>query len=264
MAIREADVILFMIDARAGVTPLDERFAQVLRKCRQGRAPDRQQGREPRRRAGADGSLSARLRRAGGAVAPSMGSGSPTSTPSSREAVDAQPKAAEPSCRRSETARGRRRPARGRRLDRGRPAAALEPQALSQRRHRRPAQRRQVDADQPHGRRGAPADRARGRHHPRLDHGAVGVGGPRHQPRRHRRHPHASRASRASSKSSRSAMPCARSSTPKSSCCCSMRRSRSKSRIWRSPIWSSARAARMVIAVNKWDLIEDKDNGAGP
>jgi len=33
MAIREADVILFMIDARAGVTPLDERFAQVLRKA---------------------------------------------------------------------------------------------------------------------------------------------------------------------------------------------------------------------------------------
>src|SRR3954470_12105107 len=32
LAIREADIILFMIDARAGVTPLDERFAQVLRK----------------------------------------------------------------------------------------------------------------------------------------------------------------------------------------------------------------------------------------
>ncbi|HWA18775.1 MAG TPA: ribosome biogenesis GTPase Der [Devosia sp.] len=31
-AIKDADVILFMIDARAGVTPLDERFAQVLRK----------------------------------------------------------------------------------------------------------------------------------------------------------------------------------------------------------------------------------------
>ena len=31
-AIRDANVILFMIDARAGVTPLDERFAQVLRK----------------------------------------------------------------------------------------------------------------------------------------------------------------------------------------------------------------------------------------
>ncbi len=31
-AIRDADIILFMIDARAGVTPLDERFAQVLRK----------------------------------------------------------------------------------------------------------------------------------------------------------------------------------------------------------------------------------------
>jgi GTPase len=33
LAIGEADVILFMIDARAGVTPLDERFAQVLRKA---------------------------------------------------------------------------------------------------------------------------------------------------------------------------------------------------------------------------------------
>jgi GTP-binding protein len=33
MAISDADVILFMIDARAGVTPLDERFAQVLRKA---------------------------------------------------------------------------------------------------------------------------------------------------------------------------------------------------------------------------------------
>ncbi|MBJ6988823.1 MULTISPECIES: ribosome biogenesis GTPase Der [unclassified Devosia] len=33
LAINEADVILFMIDARAGVVPLDERFAQVLRKA---------------------------------------------------------------------------------------------------------------------------------------------------------------------------------------------------------------------------------------
>ena len=33
LAIRDADVILFMIDARAGVTPLDRRFAQVLRKA---------------------------------------------------------------------------------------------------------------------------------------------------------------------------------------------------------------------------------------
>jgi GTP-binding protein len=32
LAIRDADVILFMIDARAGVTPLDQRFAQVLRR----------------------------------------------------------------------------------------------------------------------------------------------------------------------------------------------------------------------------------------
>lgn len=32
-AIAEADIILFMIDARAGVTPLDQRFAQLLRKA---------------------------------------------------------------------------------------------------------------------------------------------------------------------------------------------------------------------------------------
>ena len=33
-AIAEADVCLFLIDARAGVTPLDSRFAQILRKAR--------------------------------------------------------------------------------------------------------------------------------------------------------------------------------------------------------------------------------------
>jgi GTP-binding protein len=33
LAIADADVILFMIDARAGVTPLDQRFAQVLRRA---------------------------------------------------------------------------------------------------------------------------------------------------------------------------------------------------------------------------------------
>lgn len=32
-AIREADLILFMIDARSGVTPLDEQFAQLLRRA---------------------------------------------------------------------------------------------------------------------------------------------------------------------------------------------------------------------------------------
>ena len=32
IAIREADVSIFLYDARAGVTPIDERFAQLLRK----------------------------------------------------------------------------------------------------------------------------------------------------------------------------------------------------------------------------------------
>ncbi|MEM8635304.1 MAG: GTPase, partial [Pseudomonadota bacterium] len=33
IAIAEADIALFLIDARAGVTPLDERFAEVLRRA---------------------------------------------------------------------------------------------------------------------------------------------------------------------------------------------------------------------------------------
>ena len=32
-AIAEADLVLFMVDARAGITPLDEQFAQVLRRA---------------------------------------------------------------------------------------------------------------------------------------------------------------------------------------------------------------------------------------
>ena len=45
----------------------------------------------------------------------------------------------------------------------------------AQARHRRPAQRRQVDADQPHARRGAADHRARGRDHPRFDRDRLGV-----------------------------------------------------------------------------------------
>ena len=48
----------------------------------------------------------------------------------------------------------------------------------AQARHRRAAQRRQVDADQPHARRGPAADRARGRDHPRFDRGRLGVDRP--------------------------------------------------------------------------------------
>src|SRR5215470_2719434 len=33
IAIAEADVILFLIDARTGVTPMDERFADLLRRA---------------------------------------------------------------------------------------------------------------------------------------------------------------------------------------------------------------------------------------
>ena len=51
-AIAEADAILFVIDARAGVTAGDEIIAQALRKSRQASDPGRQQMRRPDRAAG--------------------------------------------------------------------------------------------------------------------------------------------------------------------------------------------------------------------
>ena len=57
IAIRDADVILFMIDARAGVDPARRALRPGAAQGRQGRAPDRQQGRKPRGRARPDGSL---------------------------------------------------------------------------------------------------------------------------------------------------------------------------------------------------------------
>ena len=93
-----------------------------------------------------------------------------------------------------------------------RAGAALGPKPLPQRRHHRPAQRRQIDADQPHGRRRAAADRSRSRHHPRLHRGAAGSGKAARSTWSTPPACAARRASRRSSRSWRSATRCARSS----------------------------------------------------
>ena len=67
-AVREADVALFLIDAREGLTPLDEEIARWLRSRCDAGGRRRQQGRRPGRRSGAAGSLRARPRRAVRAV----------------------------------------------------------------------------------------------------------------------------------------------------------------------------------------------------
>ena len=149
-------------------------------------------------------------------------------------------------------------PARGgtrRRAEDGARAAAAA-------RHRRPAQCRQVDPGQPPDRRGAAADRARGRHHPRRDrhalaHGAAGRcgsstppgcgGGPR---------------SRASSKSSPSPTRCAPSASPRWWCWWWTRRRASKSRISRIAELVEARAARWCSPLNKWDAGRGQAGGA--
>jgi hypothetical protein len=63
-AVREADVALFLIDAREGLTPLDEEIARWLRAETTPGDRRRQQGRRARRRGRAARSLCARPRRA--------------------------------------------------------------------------------------------------------------------------------------------------------------------------------------------------------
>ena len=151
-AIAEADVILFVIDARAGILPADRPFAELVR--RSGK-PVILVANKAEGGAGHGGRLRgllARPRRAGAAL--------------------------------GRARRGHGRPLRGadallRPIPRRR-----RPQEDEERIEGKPLQvaivgrpeRRQVDADQPHDRRGAAADRPRGRHHPRFHLASTGTG----------------------------------------------------------------------------------------
>ncbi len=151
-AIAQADLVVFLIDARAGVVGADEMFADLVRgsgkpvilaanKC-EGRAA------EP-----------------GIYEAYSLGLGEPL--PISAEhgiGIGELSEAIEQACR---AARWKRTRDTMTSIDED--AAEADDAAPSAHRHRRPAECRQVDARQRAARRGAHDHRARGRHHPRRD-----------------------------------------------------------------------------------------------
>ena len=190
----EADLVLFVIDARAGITPADEHFAQLAAHFRPAGGARRQQGREPRRRRRYPGGLFARLRRADRRCRPSTGIGMPDVFDAIREAMPAD---------------GDGGGDRG-----GRRGAKRHGRSRCTRDHR-PAERRQVDAGQSPDRRGAHADRAGGRDHARRDRGRLELARPHVPALRHRRHPPQGEGGRGSSKSCRSATRCGRSASPR-------------------------------------------------
>ena len=158
LAIEDGDVILFMMDAREGVTSLDEIFAERLRHQHKPviLLANKSESRE-----------------SGGGVgeAYSLGFGEPVAISAEHGEGMADLYAAI----------GRRQ--RRHLHRRGRRARQADPH-----RHHRPPERRQVDPGQPPDRRGPAADRARGRHHPRFHLGRLGIRRPEHPPGRHRRH----------------------------------------------------------------------------
>ena len=148
-AIAEADLVLFVIDARAGITPSDEHFAPLVRTS--GR-PVALVANKAESRAADGGIMEAYSLGFGEPIPVSAehGLGMPDVYDAIRDAMPAEEAARSPTLRRP------------------RGGAPREAKPL-QRRHHRPAERRQVDAGQPPDRRGAHADRAGGRHHARLD-----------------------------------------------------------------------------------------------
>ena len=140
-ALADADVALFLVDARAGITPLDRHFAEWLR--RSGKpvivAANKAEGRAF----------------AAAHEAFALGLGDP-----GRDLGRAWRGARRPLPRARPLRRPRGRSRAGARTVRGAAAAA---------RDRRPAECRQIDPRQPPARRRAHAHRRRARHHPRRD-----------------------------------------------------------------------------------------------
>ena len=194
-------------------------FRRAGAQIRQADDADRQQDGGHRRRGGPARSLCARPRRAGRDLGRAR-----------RRLADLYDalRAALPEPRPRSRSR-RRRPSR----------AAADP-----RRHRRTAERRQVDADQPPDRRGAAADRTGSRHHARRHCGRFRLERPRIPPPRHRRPapPLAHRREAGKAVGRRHAQ--APSASPKSWSCCSTSSMPSRSRTSASPISSSRKAAR--------------------
>ena len=164
-AVASADAILFLIDARAGLTPTDRAFADVVRKAGKPTIVVANKS-------------EARSAAAGGNEAFALGLGEPIAISAEHgeglaDLYDAL-RAALPEQTALSPEDSEDEP-----LRRG----ASDPRC----RHR-PTQCRQVDVDQPPARRGAPADRAGGRHHARLDYGAADLERPAISAARHRRH----------------------------------------------------------------------------
>jgi hypothetical protein len=141
IAIRDADVILFLIDARAGVLPLDESFAALLRRADKPVVliANKVEGR-------------ARRRRPTKLIA--LGLGEPIALSAEHgegmSAISTTPSPRTNACAAEDD-------------------EAPKAQASRQHRHRRPPERGQVDVGERTDRRRPPARRPRSRHHARLD-----------------------------------------------------------------------------------------------
>ena len=171
-AVAAADAVFFVIDARAGVVPADRAFVSLLRRAGK---PTVLVANKSEGRAGAARALEGYDLGLGEPVPVSAehGEGLADLYDALREAL---PELTAPE--RADAGRDGRGRGGGRRR-----AGTAAP-------HRggRPAQRRQVDPDQPADRRGAPAHRPRGRHHPRRHRGADSTGRAAIPGSRHRRH----------------------------------------------------------------------------
>ena len=175
-ALADCDAILFVVDARAGVTPADRHFAQAVRRA------DKPIILIANKAEGAAGEAASTrpLRSASASRSPfsaEHGEGLGDLYDALVEVLPAR-RAARP--RRGDEAAPldpRRRGGRQR---------ARSDQAAAHRRARA-AERRQVDAAQPHPRRGSPADRPRARPHPRQHRPRGRVARAQAQAVRHRR-----------------------------------------------------------------------------
>ena len=192
-ALAEADVVLFVIDAREGVTPLDASSPTLLRRADKPvvLVANKSEG------GGGDAGVARGLRPGPGRTRGDLrrarrGAGRSLRTPS------APPCRSERRRRRSTTRSG-------------------SGQAGADRR-RRPAQRWQVDPGQPPDRRGPVADRPGGRHHPRRHLGRLDVARAPLPPGRHRRHAAQGARCERASRSSRSPTLCAPSPSPRWCC----------------------------------------------